>query len=82
MDIIVLMIFVVGMVMVAISWFKADLKCEPPKIVYRYIPKHMLDVQFGDENSPSDIYKDMFTKGTPWIGGFELGNGKTYIVKK
>jgi len=52
--------------------------CPPPQIIYRYIPKHTLDVQFGDENNPSTIYRDMFTSSSPWIGGYTMGIGKTY----
>ena len=60
------------------SWAKSELKCEPPKIIYRYIPKHTLDVQFGEENTPSEIYKDMFLQSSVWVGGYQLGNkGKT-----
>jgi hypothetical protein len=77
MDIIVLLLLVIGIAFVAVSWARADLRCPPPKIVYRYIPKHTLDVQFGTENNPSEIFKDMFTKSSPWIGGFGLGN-KTF----
>lgn len=74
MDIIVLLLLIIGITFVIISWVKSDLQCPPPKIVYRYVPKHELDVQFGSENQPSEIFKDMFTKSSPWIGGFGLGN--------
>jgi hypothetical protein len=37
----------------------------------------ILDIQFGSNNNPSEIYQDMFTLGTPWIGGYTLGDGKT-----
>lgn len=59
------------------SWLKADLQCPAPKVIYRYVPKHTLDVQFGEENKPSVIYNDMFTQGPPWIGGYQIGYGKT-----
>lgn len=74
MDIVILLLLITGMVSIIVSWIKSDLKCPPPKIIYRYIPKHTLDVQFGDSNVPSEIYKDMFTKSSPWIGGYGLGN--------
>lgn len=74
MDVIILLLLVIGIIFVTVSWAKSELKCAPPKIIYRYVPKHVLDVQFGEENTPSDIYKDMFTKSSPWIGGFTLGN--------
>lgn len=42
------------------SWFKANLNCPKPKVLYRNIPKHTLDVQFGEENLPSSMFKTMF----------------------
>lgn len=78
LNIVIFIISVIGIASVMVSWLKADLKCPPPKVIYRFVPKHTLDVQFGEENSPSIIYEDMFNKGTPWIGGFELGDDKTY----
>jgi hypothetical protein len=74
MDIIIILLLVIGVAFVSVSWARADLKCPAPKIVYRYIPKHTLDVQFGTDNNPSEIFKDMFTKSSPWIGGFGMGN--------
>ena len=75
-----MLILVIGMVMVGISWFKSELMCPPPKVVYRYVPKHTLDIQFGQENNPSEIYKDMFTTSSPWQGGYRLGNEKTLVT--
>jgi hypothetical protein len=84
MDIIILILLTLGIISVTVSWIKADLQCPPPTIVYKYIPKHTLDVQFSEEeseNMPSTIYKDMFTAGTPWIGGYQLGTkGITTVV--
>jgi hypothetical protein len=79
LNIIMFILLLVGVASVMVSWLRADLQCPPPRIVYRYVPKHPLDVQFGNENMPTQIYEDMFTKGTPWIGGYELGSGKTYV---
>lgn len=70
-NIIIAILFIIGTVLITVSWVKADLKCPPPKVIYRYIPKHTLDVQFGEgENKPSDIYRDLFQKQSPWIGGY------------
>lgn len=74
MDVIILLLLIVGIVFVSMSWAKSELKCEPPKIIYRYVPKHTLDVQFGEENTPSEIYKDMFLQSSVWVGGYQLGN--------
>jgi len=81
MDIIILLLITIGIVFVSISWAKSELKCPPPKIIYRYIPKHTLDIQFGNENVPSEIFKDMFLKPSPWIGGFGLGN-KSFVIDR
>lgn len=78
-DIVIMMILVVGITLVTVSWLRRDLKCPPPQIIYRYIPKHTLDVQFGEENLPSEVYKDMFTKSTPWIGGYNAGNRRVFM---
>jgi hypothetical protein len=74
----ILILFTIGLVLVIISWIRADLKCPVPKIIYRYVPKHTLDVQFSNtDNNPSQIYSDIFNKSSPWIGGYALGEGKT-----
>lgn len=80
MDIIIMLLLIAGLVMVGVSWFKSELKCPAPKVVYRYVPKHTLDVQFGQENNPSEIFQDMFTKSSPWQGGYSLGTGKTTVT--
>lgn len=41
--------------------------------------KNPLDIQFSKENFPSNVHNDMFVQSTPWIGGYGLGIGKTYI---
>jgi len=82
MNLIILVMLILGTILVCISWLKSELRCPPPQVVYRYIPKHTLDVQFGQENNPSEIFSKMFNDFSPWIGGYQLGNGKTYIAKK
>lgn len=83
MDIVIALLLIIGIVFVSMSWAKSELQCEPPKIIYRYIPKHTLDVQFGEENTPSEIYKDMFLQSSVWVGGYQLGNrGKTEVATK
>lgn len=44
-------------------------ECEP-KIIYRDLPLP-LDIQFGEDNYPSKLYKDIFTGGNIWIGGYK-----------
>lgn len=61
--------------------FTSDTKSEP-NVIYQSIPEIILDTQFSKTNVPSIIYQDMFTQNSPWIGGYQLGNGKTYVMKK
>ena len=82
MNLFVFLLLLVGLVSIIVSWLRSDLKCPPPKIIYRIVPKHTLDVQFGEENKPSEIYKDLFTKNNPWIGGMDLGTGKAYSISQ
>jgi hypothetical protein len=79
MNPILLLLLIIGITFVATAFVKAQVRCPPPKIIYRYIPKNTLDVQFGEDNNPSDIYKDMFLKSNPWIGGYTLGDKKTIL---
>lgn len=80
MEIIIFLLLVVGITLVIFSWLKSELNCPPPKIIYRFVPKHTLDVQFGDENMPSELYQDMFNDSSPWVGGYTIGMGKTYTL--
>jgi hypothetical protein len=73
----ILIMLVIGITSIIVSWIKADLNCPQPKVIYRYIPKNTLDVQFSTENMPSEIYSDMFNKGNIWIGGYNLDSGRT-----
>ena len=70
---IIFVLLIIGIISIVIAYFESTFICSP-KIIYKYVPKNYLDIQFDDENVPSEIYKDMFTKSSPWIGGFSLGN--------
>lgn len=79
-----ILMLIIGIIFIIYSWIKIDIntKCPEPKIIYKLVPKHSLDVQFGKENYPSDIYLDMFNESSPWIGGYGLGIGKTYTQEQ
>ena len=79
MNPILLLILVVGIALVSTSFIRSRSQCPPSKIIYRYIPRNTLDVQFGEDNSPSEIYKDMFLKSNPWIGGYNLSDKATVL---
>ena len=76
-----LIMLIIGLSLVIVSWLKGELNCPPPRVIYRFVPKHTLDVQFGEENRPSEIFDNMFSKSSPWIGGYDLGDGKTFVPK-
>jgi hypothetical protein len=77
MDILVLLILIIGIIFVAISWFKNEIHCPPPQVIYKYIPANVIDTQFSKENLPSNLYTDMFNNDNVWIGGMSMSIGKT-----
>lgn len=81
-DILIIGLLFAGFASIFVSWFRGNLKCPAPKVVYRYIPKHTLDVQFGEENLAGTVFKQMFSKGTPSVGGYDLSWGKTYAPEE
>jgi hypothetical protein len=78
------LLLIVGLFFIIYSWRKTEkiIETPDPKIIYKLVPKHGLDVQFGNENYPSNIYLDMFNQSSPWIGGYGLGIGKTYTQEQ
>ncbi len=51
-----------------------------PRVVYKQTkPTSQLDYTYSDANLPSNVYLDLFSKSTPWIGDFVLGSGRTYV---
>jgi hypothetical protein len=81
MNPVLLVILIIGIALVSSAFIKSRSRCPPPKIIYRFIPRNTLDVQFGEDNSPTEIYKDLFLKSNPWIGGYNLGD-KTTILEE
>jgi len=77
MDILVLLILIIGIIFVSISWFKNELHCPAPRVIYKYIPANVIDTQFSTENLPSNLYNDMFNNDNIWIGGMSISSGKT-----
>lgn len=73
----VLLMLMIGIIFISISWFKNELKCPPPKVIYKYIPANVIDTQFSKENLPSNIYGDMFNNDNVWVGGTTMSMGKT-----
>ncbi len=66
-----------------VSWIFAffDKKQCKDKIIYKE-PEPPLDIQFSYKNFPTILYKDLFTGGNTWIGGYKYidYNNKTRIT--
>ena len=75
----ILLLLIIGIALVSTAFVKSQSQCPPPKIIYKYVPRNTLDVQFGEDNKPSDIYKYLFLKSNIWIGGYNLGDKTTII---
>lgn len=82
MDSLLLVILATGITLVTISWLKSELQCPPPEIIYRFIPKHQIDVQFSEENRPSKVHSGMFLDSNVFLAGRSVGNGKNLIHNK
>ena len=77
MNTLVILLLIIGITCVTISWFRHDLKCPPPQIIYKYVSANTIDTQFSKENLPSNLYSDMFNNDNIWIGGMSMSMGKT-----
>ena len=83
---IIILIFIVGLVMVVSGFYKQNLKCPKPQIVYRYVPKTFEEEQ---ENPPSvlKMFSGLFNDPSAWQTqkmGLEKRdkNLKNYINKR
>lgn len=57
-------------------------ECPETRVIEKVVTKNPLDIQFSKDNFPSSVHNEMFVKSTPWIGGYDLGMGKTYTQIK
>lgn len=74
-------IIVVLSIIIYMMYITPDEKCQETRVVEKIATKNPLDIQFSRDNFPSSVHNEMFIKSTPWIGGYGLGMGKTYIRK-
>jgi hypothetical protein len=51
----------------------------PEKIIYRDKQFDSLAYMYSNNNLPSKLYAREFSESSPWIGGFRLGSGKTFL---
>ena len=71
-------IFIIGLLLAMISVVRAYNQCEPPKIIYRYIPRTFVEEQ---ENPVplDDIFYQMFNNPTPWVASVDIERKKNDI---
>jgi hypothetical protein len=77
MNVVIYILLLLGIVSVTLALFRSEKECPPQKVEYRYIPNYELNVVYGEDNMPSKVFSEMFKKSSLWIGGSELGSGKT-----
>jgi NADH:ubiquinone oxidoreductase subunit F (NADH-binding) len=81
---IVFTIFLFIILVVIVIWLYLKSKCEtcqvcePCKKGSKNQPE--LDIQFSENNLPSNVYKDMFTRSSIWVGGYPLDTSKLINV--
>lgn len=67
MDNIIYVIICFGVVFITIIYTKESFKCPQPQIIYRYIPRSLIESQ-NNPVSIADNFSGMFEKESPWIG--------------
>lgn len=68
MKLLVIVLFVIGITLVLNGYYRNTMKCEPARIVYRYIPKTFAQEQL-DSVKVSDIFQPMFRDADPGVYG-------------
>jgi len=72
------LLFIIGLILIIISLVKAYNKGDPPKTVYRYIPRTFIE----DQENPvplDDIFYNMFNNPTPWVASVDVERRKSDI---
>jgi len=71
LQIIMMLIFIVGLILVTISLTKTYTQCEPNKTIYRFVPRTFIEQQ---ENPVplDDIFYDMFNAETPYVASVDV----------
>ena len=72
MKLLVIVILMVGVMMVMQGYFRQNMQCPPPKVVYKYLPRSFTE----EQESPipvSDIFGAMFKQPSPLEAGSGLG---------
>jgi len=70
--------FIFGLILIIVDIVKTYNKCEPNKIVYRYVPRTFKEQQ--DNPVPlDDLFKVMFEQPTPFVLSFSVHDSKKDI---
>lgn len=72
----ILLLFFIGILMVAVGYVNQLHTCNSPQVEYRYIPRTFEEEQ-ENPAKVSQIFSSMFSEPTPWIAGFGLGKPST-----
>ena len=62
---IALLLLLLGIVAITIGYTKIKIKCPPPRIEYRYIPRSLLDEQLDSQTLKN--VSDIFDNSDPWF---------------
>lgn len=70
--------FMIGLLLIIISIVREYNQCEPPQIIYRYVPRTFIEEQ---ENPVplDDIFYEMFNNPTPWVASVDIERKKNDI---
>jgi hypothetical protein len=80
----ILVVLIILTVLSVIGLFVPLRRCAedpvPLRSADRLSEEIILDLQYGKDNQPSKVYQDMFVLKTPYIGGYNLADDKTYTL--
>ena len=62
---IVMLLFMIGLVMVVAGFYKKNLKCPPPKVIIKYVPRTFKEEQENPMKT-TDIFSKMFKEPSSW----------------
>lgn len=76
--VIVKILFIIGIILIAIGIIKVYNQPPPQRTVYRYIPRTFIE----DQENPvplDDIFYEMFNNPTPWVASVDVQRRKSDI---
>lgn len=61
MNLIVLSLLVMGLAFVMVAYFKSQIKCPDPQIIYKFIPTNQIDQAYSPDNFPSQTLSNLWS---------------------